>query len=210
MPHTPKVECFFDLTSPWSYLGVTGLRKIVRQLGVAVAWRPVLVGGVFNSANPGLYEKRVAMQSTPHLFTYYLKDLTDWARFHGAEIKGVPPGHPVRAVKFMRAAIAAREQGKLLDFVDVGFPAYWRDHRDVADEAVIGELAEAAGLDASGVLARIEEQDCKDQLHAEVNDLVARGGFGVPTIFIDESDMYFGQDRLPLVRAKLEARLKEG
>ena len=37
---------------------------------------------------------------------------------------------------------------------------------------------------------------------------MARGGFGSPTIFIDKSDMYFGNDRLPLVRDAL-ARRKE-
>ena len=37
---------------------------------------------------------------------------------------------------------------------------------------------------------------------------MARGGFGSPTIFIDKTDMYFGNDRLPLVREAL-ARHKE-
>ena len=29
---------------------------------------------------------------------------------------------------------------------------------------------------------------------------MARGGFGSPTIFVDKTDMYFGNDRLPLIR----------
>ena len=33
-----------------------------------------------------------------------------------------------------------------------------------------------------------------------------RGGFGAPTMFVDGDDMYFGNDRLPLVRRALEAR----
>ncbi|TKW76951.1 MAG: 2-hydroxychromene-2-carboxylate isomerase, partial [Bradyrhizobium icense] len=36
---------------------------------------------------------------------------------------------------------------------------------------------------------------------------VARGGFGSPTIFIDKTDMYFGNDRLPLIREAI-LRLK--
>jgi 2-hydroxychromene-2-carboxylate isomerase len=36
---------------------------------------------------------------------------------------------------------------------------------------------------------------------------MARGGFGSPTIFLDKTDMYFGNDRLPLVREALQ-RLK--
>jgi 2-hydroxychromene-2-carboxylate isomerase len=30
--------------------------------------------------------------------------------------------------------------------------------------------------------------------------VVTRGGFGSPTIFVDKTDMYFGNDRLPLIR----------
>ena len=35
---------------------------------------------------------------------------------------------------------------------------------------------------------------------------MARGGFGSPTIFVDTTDMYFGNDRLPLVREALARR----
>ena len=36
---------------------------------------------------------------------------------------------------------------------------------------------------------------------------MARGGFGSPTIFVDKTDMYFGNDRMPLIREAL-ARLQ--
>ncbi len=35
-------------------------------------------------------------------------------------------------------------------------------------------------------------------------DLIERGGFGSPTLFVGQS-MFFGNDRLPLVRAAWEA-----
>jgi len=35
---------------------------------------------------------------------------------------------------------------------------------------------------------------------------MARGGFGSPTIFLDKTDMYFGNDRLPLIREALRRR----
>ncbi len=33
---------------------------------------------------------------------------------------------------------------------------------------------------------------------------MARGGFGSPTIFVDKTDMYFGNDRMPLIREALQ------
>jgi 2-hydroxychromene-2-carboxylate isomerase len=38
---------------------------------------------------------------------------------------------------------------------------------------------------------------------ANTEEVIARGGFGSPTMFVDGSDMYFGNDRLPLVEAAL-------
>ncbi|MFZ5915270.1 MAG: 2-hydroxychromene-2-carboxylate isomerase, partial [Pseudomonadota bacterium] len=34
-------------------------------------------------------------------------------------------------------------------------------------------------------------------------ELIRRGGFGSPTLFVNGEDMYFGNDRLPLVEAAL-------
>ena len=39
---------------------------------------------------------------------------------------------------------------------------------------------------------------------AVADELIARGGFGSPTIFVDKTDMYFGNDRMPLIREALE------
>ena len=46
-----------------------------------------------------------------------------------------------------------------------------------------------------------------DHIRASDNtdELIARGGFGSPTLFVGDK-MFFGNDRLPLVRAALESR----
>ena len=38
------------------------------------------------------------------------------------------------------------------------------------------------------------------------DELIARGGFGSPTLFVDGTDMYFGNDQLPLVEFALNGR----
>jgi 2-hydroxychromene-2-carboxylate isomerase len=35
---------------------------------------------------------------------------------------------------------------------------------------------------------------------------MARGGFGSPTVFIEKTEMYFGNDRMPLIREALQRR----
>jgi 2-hydroxychromene-2-carboxylate isomerase len=54
------IECFFDCSSPWTWLGFHNVQPIATALGVPITWRPILVGGIFNSINPGVYEARRA------------------------------------------------------------------------------------------------------------------------------------------------------
>ena len=51
--------------------------------------------------------------------------------------------------------------------------------------------------------AAIADSAIKDRLRANTDELIERGGFGSPSLFVDGEDMYFGNDRLPLVRAAL-------
>ena len=49
----------------------------------------------------------------------------------------------------------------------------------------------------------IKKQNTKDLLRSNTDELINRGGFGSPTIFINGDDMYFGNDRMELVRKKI-------
>ena len=57
-------------------------------------------------------------------------------------------------------------------------------------------------LDRQRFFAGIETVACKARLRANTDELIARGGFGSPSMFVGEQ-MFFGNDRLPLVRAAL-------
>jgi 2-hydroxychromene-2-carboxylate isomerase len=71
---------------------------------------------------------------------------------------------------------------------------------------VLTKVCESVGVDPQKFFAGIGTQAIKDQLKANTDEVMARGGFGSPTIFIDRTDMYFGNDRLPLVREALQRR----
>ena len=60
-------------------------------------------------------------------------------------------------------------------------------------------LEENWGLRAAIRAASVTDEN-KLRLRGNTDELVARGGYGSPTIFVDRTDMYFGNDRLPLVR----------
>jgi 2-hydroxychromene-2-carboxylate isomerase len=199
-----SVEFFFDCSSPWTWLGFHRMQPLAAGLGVDVDWRPFLVGGVFNAINPSVYHSRE--HPVPAKQAYQRKDLADWAMHCGLRIAWPPSIFPVNSVKAMRACLVAAEQDRLVPLATLVFEAYWSDDRDIADDAVLRDLIGRAGLDPARVMARIADPVIKDRLRANTEELIARGGFGSPTVFVDRQDMYFGNDRLPLVAEAIRRR----
>lgn len=206
-----RLEFFFDCSSPWTYLAFHRIQDVLHDTGAEVVWRPVLVGGVFNAVNRSLYENRSRMSAAMaeddasgagRKARYYVKDLADWARFCGIRL-GQPKVFPVNSVRAMRGCFVAAEHDRLVPFARAVFEAYWGDLEDISSPEVLGRVAARAGVDAGELLAKVEEPAYKDRLRASTDELIARGGFGSPTMFVDGTDMYFGNDRLELVRAAL-------
>ena len=65
------------------------------------------------------------------------------------------------------------------------------------------EIATAAGLDAGEMAGAMATDEIKAELRGNTEDLARRGGYGSPTFFVNDGDMYFGNDRMPLIRAAL-------
>jgi len=191
-----RVEFFFDCSSPWTYLAFDRIVPICEAAGAEVVWRPILVGGIFNTVNRTVYEQR----ENPHPLksAYAAKDLQDWARYQGLKI-GRPPVFPVRAVKPMRGAYVALDHGLLPTYARAVFEAYWGDLDDIAEDSVLAAVCDRVGLDSNAFFDGIASDDVKARLRQATEEVMARGGFGSPTIFIDDTDMYFGNDRMPLI-----------
>jgi 2-hydroxychromene-2-carboxylate isomerase len=94
----------------------------------------------------------------------------------------------------------------MLPFARAVFEAYWGADKDISRDEVLTAICNSLGIDPQKFLAGIGEQAIKDQLKANTDEVMARGGFGSPTIFVDKTDMYFGNDRLPLIREALQRR----
>ncbi len=197
------LEFFYDCSSPWTYLAFHRIEEICAATGAQLAWRPILVGGVFNAVNRSVYEHRA--KPVPAKARYYRKDLQDWARATGLEI-GEPPIFPVNSVKAMRGAFVALDAGCISAYSRAVFESYWRDLEDISQDPVLGRIVARVGLPAAAFFREIASPEIKARLRENTDLLIRRGGFGSPTCFVDESDMYFGNDRLSLVERALGPR----
>lgn len=196
-----RLEFYFDCSSPWTYLAFHAVQPLAAKLGAEIEWKPILVGGVFNAVNQTVYDNRA--KPNPLKQTYMLKDLADWARLYGRTIVFPPRVFPVNSVKCMRGAFLALDEQKLVPYATAAFEAYWGHDRDISRDEVLADIAQQSGLERQRFFAAIETDSCKKRLRASTDELIARGGFGSPTMFVGTS-MFFGNDRLPLVQAALE------
>ena len=190
-----QVEFYYDCSSPWTYLAFSKIEELARRAGAEIVWKPFLVGGVFNSVNPSVYESR--QNPVKVKAKYYGKDLQDWARFYGLKI-GSPTVFPVNSVKAMRGAFVAHAHGKISPYSRRVFETYWGEDRDISKDEVLRDVVRAVGLDEKEYFAKIASDEYKARLRANTDELIARGGFGSPTMFV-EGSMFFGNDRLALV-----------
>ena len=196
-----QLDFYFDCSSPWTYLAFHAVQPLAAEIGAEIAWKPILVGGVFNAVNQAVYDNRA--NPNPLKQAYMLQDLAAWARLYGLRIVFPPKVFPVNSVKAMRGAFVALDEGKLVPYATAAFEAYWGDDRDIGREDVLADIATRAGIDRQRFFATIETAACKARLRANTDELIARGGFGSPSMFVGER-MFFGNDRLPLVRAALQ------
>ena len=196
------IEVFFDCSSPWTYLAFRNIQPLVAALDEPIHWRPILVGGIFNAVNRSMYDARENMDSPK--MRYMRKDLQDCARETGVSLQFPLTVFPVNSVKAMRGCLWVAQdetvKTQLLPFIEATFAAYFTHDQDISQDSVLASICAKAGIDAQAFAAGIQRPDIKEQLKANTDEAIRRGAFGSPTIFVG-NDMYFGNDRLGLVRA---------
>lgn len=197
-----RVEFFYDLSSPWTWMAFHAIGPVLAEAGTGMTLRPLLVGGVFNAVNPGVYANRENAQSPKA--RAMAKWTKEWGAYAGVPMNFPSPFHPLRSVHAMRFCCALEENQPALEkFTRAAFEAYFRDQRNLDDPAELVAVADACGLDGAAVGDMAQSQPVKDRLRTNTDEAIARGAFGSPTIFVDTEHMYFGNDQLPLVRARL-------
>ena len=199
-----RIEFFYDLSSPWTYLAFTNLAGVVERTGCSVQLRPVLVGGVFNAVNQSVYAAREATDNRKLKHSWRV--LKDWAALAGVPMNFPSQWHPAKSVNAMRMACTlADDMTALTNFTRAAFESYFGAQENLDDLDVLVAVANSVSLDGETMRAKAQSDDVKALLRANTEELIERGGYGSPTIFVDKTRMYFGNDQLPLVEFALKS-----
>lgn len=182
----------YDVVCPYAWLAFSQLDGLIAA-GVDVQLRPILLGGVLRSVGS---PDQPATAMGPNKARLNLWDAPRQADLLGVQ-QSWHPRHPVRSLDAMRLITAAPADQRFA-VTRALFEAIHVHHRAVDQRSVLAEIAADFGLD----VAVVDDPAVKDALRQATDAAVAKGAFGVPTMWFGDR-MVWGADRLPLVRAAL-------
>ncbi len=197
-----RVEFYYDLVSPYSYLAYGRVGRICEENGVELVLRPMLLGAVHE-----MVVLQAPIETKPKA-SYQGRDIRRWAEYYGLPLE-FPVPFPFRTLKTMRAAMFLRERGELHAFTREAFALYWEEGGapeglEADEDAPVSTVARRIGVDPEEVLSGAESPEVKQDLKAATSEAVERGVFGAPAFFVG-GEMFWGNDRLHFVEAALQS-----
>jgi len=188
------IEFWFDFSSPYSYLASEKIEELAARHGRTVAYKPTLLGAIFKTTGGA-----PLTELAPAKANYFVHDFERSARFAGVPYRR-PSVFPIATVGAARALLwlQAQDEAMAVRFLHTAFRAYFVDDRNLSEPTVLAALAAEVGADPAQLARGTQEAAVKDRLKALVDESIARGVFGAPTLFVD-GEMFWGQDRLPQV-----------
>jgi len=192
------IEIFFDFVSPYSYLACSRIRELGARFGHEVEPRPTLLAGILNA----LDTKGPA--EVPAKRAYLVRQLLRSAHRAGVEIR-LPPAHPFNSLVALRAATLDLPRAERWRVVDALFAAVWAGAAGgggIEGPARVAAVLDQAGLDGRTLVERADAPEAKQRLRRNTDEAIARGAFGVPTMFVG-GEMFFGFDAFPDIEAFL-------
>ncbi|KAF4684003.1 hypothetical protein FOZ60_008369 [Perkinsus olseni] len=202
-----KVEFFYDVISPYTYLAWQTLKQYRTAWNVDVVLRPVFLGGIMK----GSKNRPPAM--VPNKGKYMQEDLRRAARILDVLMLRAPRNFfsqvALQILTVQRLLAAASDQKTREKLTESAFKALWEDNSlrdsqnnlmEINDEFLRG-ICGSAGLDGTAADKMIEESKTvgkADLVQATDEALEKYHSFGSPTIVVhacDKPHTFFGGDR---------------
>jgi 2-hydroxychromene-2-carboxylate isomerase len=185
------VEFWYEFASTYSYPAAMRIERLAEGAGVAVRWRPFLLGPIF---------KEFGWTDSPfNIFEakgrYMWRDLTRICEGEGLPLKLPPVAFPQNGLKAARLALVGEAQGWTPPFTRAVFLANYAEQKDIANEETLSAILAKLGVDADAALAEANTTPVKDRLKQQTEEAARRGIFGAPSFTIGD-ELFWGNDRL--------------
>jgi len=195
------IELIFDFVSPNAYLIWSPLKALAEKHGATIEITPAFLGGMHKltgTAPPFIRDAGVKGKNE-----YAMLELGRFVKKHGLSKFRMNPKFPFNTITLQRMLVALEPEQRAA-FIELLLPPIWEQGLDVTDSEALGKILQDGGFDAANLLTRTQDPAIKQALMDNTENAVARGAFGIPTIYVD-GEIYFGKERLGQIEEQLAA-----
>ncbi len=186
----PKIEFWYEFASTYSYLAAMRIEAAAAAAGVAVEWKPFLLGPIFHAQG----WDNSPFNIYPTKGRYMVRDMERLAAERGLRF-ALPKPFPQNSLLAARLALVGAEEGWIAPFTRAVFTAEFADGAQIADRSVLASILDGLRLDSQRLLSRTEQPEIKDRLKRQTADAQELGIFGAPS-FVCGGELFWGDDRL--------------
>jgi 2-hydroxychromene-2-carboxylate isomerase len=192
----PPVDFYYGLGSRYSYLASTQIARLEADTGCKVRWRPLYSADLFSLRDANPFQG--APISGQYAWDYRRFDAECWADYYGVPFRE-PNDLEADWRLLALAATAAGRMGAVEAFSRELFEGVFVRGTSPLDAEACCRLAAEIGLDETVFGKALEAPETTATHAATIAEALAAGVFGVPS-FVIGGQVYWGNDRLPIVR----------
>lgn len=186
----PRLQFWFEFGSNYSYLSVMRIEDLARRAGVAIDWKPFLLGPIFRDL--GWQSSPFALQEAKGRYVW--RDMEREARKYGL-LFNKPSVFPRTALLPMRVALLGAEQPWIGAFCRAVMRQNWVEDLDINHPDQVRQALTGLVADPDEVIRQAQSEANKSRLREQTAEAQRRGIFGAP-MFFAKNDMFWGNDRL--------------
>lgn len=199
------ITVFYSVRGSFAYLGQQEIARLARQYGRPLLHKPMLLSIVVPETGGIWFTDR-----HPARVRHAWDDFQRWAAWRNVPVVPEDPKNhygpmelPSGLVVAAQKSVNAGGKGDLDRLAFEILAALWRDDRDIADPAVLDELAGTCGFDGPALREVALGDEAQSEVVANSREAVDLGVIGSPSYLV-EGELFYGQDRLHFVEAALK------
>ncbi len=186
------IEFWYEFASTYSYPAAMRIEALAAERGVALAWRPFLLG-------PLLHEHQGMTDSpfnvVPVKGAYMWRDMERVCTEQGLPLTH-PSQFPRHTILPARCAIVGLDDGWTPAFSRAVYQANFVADLDISKPEVLEPLLAEVGASPGAVFDAAGSDATKARLKDHVTQARERGLFGSPSFLTADGELFWGNDRL--------------
>jgi 2-hydroxychromene-2-carboxylate isomerase len=188
---TRTVDFWFEFGSTYSYPAAMRLTPLAKAAGIAVRWRPFMLGPIFRDQG----------WDTSPFNLYPAKGRNMWRDLEriclALNLQFIRPNpFPQNTLYAARVALIGLAESWGEDYCRAIYRAEFGEGRNVENEETIADVLQNLGQHARAVLQRARSDEIKAQLRAQTEEARQLDIFGSPSFVTADGELFWGNDRL--------------